>query len=374
MTLQSAHCTGVNKTLLSFCKTWRIAPTHSAFFPVVLHYSTFAPACDCFSHLHFFFFDALKFSRALLFPFYLTIVRKKYNNKSSLHWKRMGRGGRGRNGHVATGVKDEDLWDMPEIPDRPHQLPYSPVIAKRGVDVFILRMNRDVGRLQLQRGLFRMIKEHALVRTLDLACGGFADFNGLISGFALADLPFGRGSGSLWQRQCPYCGKIFPCAVNQSINRPLTCATSFLFSLRPNFDFFCLSFLGPITGRCTGNHKTISSGDILRPTTGIFWMWSEYRGACRLQVSWFFQYLLFFLFSSLPSFLSVFCVGMWFSDYSITVFLQESGYSDVRGEEKDAISAGWTHATIWGTVSVAPPGSHFFYHFLLWMKYLPFSA
>ena len=138
--------------------------------------------------------------------------------------------------------------------------------------------------------------------------------------------------------------------------------------------FFCLSFLGPIASRCTGNYKTISSGDILRPTAGIFGMWSEHRGACRLQVRWFFQNHTSFLPSFLPSWL-LFCVSeydflmtrllLFYRKAVIQMFEERKKTRFLLAELMRLFEEQW----VWRHLEII-----FFYHFLFWMKYLPFST
>ncbi|XP_055334791.1 meiosis regulator and mRNA stability factor 1-like isoform X2 [Paramacrobiotus metropolitanus] len=81
-------------------------------------------------------------------------------------------------GNPAADAED-GLWDQPEAPSRPHQLPYSPAWEKkRGVDLYILRMNREVNRFVLQRGLFRLFKEHILIMHLSVDADLFGNIYG----------------------------------------------------------------------------------------------------------------------------------------------------------------------------------------------------
>lgn len=70
-----------------------------------------------------------------------------------------------RRSRINSEPKEID-WELPEAPTRPHQVPYSPNWdQKKGVSAYILRMNRDVNRMHLQKGLFRLLKDHVLVAT-----------------------------------------------------------------------------------------------------------------------------------------------------------------------------------------------------------------
>ncbi|OQV21536.1 putative Meiosis arrest female protein 1 [Hypsibius exemplaris] len=88
----------------------------------------------------------------------------------------MGRGGRRRS---SSGNEETDCpWEMPAVPQRPHQLPYSPIISKKGVDLYVLRMNREVNRQQMQRGLFRLLQQHVLIHHLSVEVDLFGSVNG----------------------------------------------------------------------------------------------------------------------------------------------------------------------------------------------------
>ena len=104
-------------------------------------------------------------------------------------------------------MREEELespWEMPTPPLRPYQLPYHFDEPRKGVSVYILRLNRDYEVEHLQRSLFRAFKNHVLVSRMGsrlCISNCLMNTQKLPAWNFTADSSFIRRGGHLWEHQ-----------------------------------------------------------------------------------------------------------------------------------------------------------------------------